>query len=155
MNDIKEYAVSLCFCAVFCTLISFMIPPGNHKKLMSIIINSFFVMMLVTPIVKGFNIEIPKVTFDTRVYENRMNDEIKSLLDSQIGESVEKGIALRLENMGAPAKKISVLMDTSDTSRIQISKLMIVLDRKYLLQEIKISDAMISECGIQPQLTFE
>ena len=122
---------------------------------MGTVINCFFIMMLITPVVKGFKIDIPEIKYSQKTTQNRLKDEKEEILQENITANIKEGIRQRLKKIDVIPKKISVLMDTEDTTSISISKIMIVLDKKYLADEIKVKDLVVKETDIQPLVSFE
>ena len=156
MDNIKRYLISLCFCAVFSALIMMLAPKGSHKKMLGFVVNGFFLLAIVSPISKGLSLTMPDVKpADTNHWESNLTEEIELLTRQKTEEGLAKALAEELRALDVEAKKISVNVDTTGESSISISKILIVLDRKYALSEIKIADAVMQNYRIQPRIVFE
>ena len=131
-------------------------PKGSHKKMLGFVVNGFFLLAIVSPIGKGFVFNMPEINSDNTVqWESRLTEEIELLTRQKTEEGLARALTEELSALEVDAKKISVNVDTTGDSSISISKILIVLDRKYALSEIKISDTVMKNYRIQPRIVFE
>jgi hypothetical protein len=124
-------------------------PNGKMEKIMHFSLGGFFLCSVLIPIFsisKNFDIKLKNTENNKTIskkLEKKAAEQLQNLSSKQIKESINK----ILNKEGIATKKIELLMDTNNNTRISINKIKLFFDEKYLQQKEKIQGILKRELG--------
>ncbi|MBR1811020.1 MAG: hypothetical protein IJ766_05140 [Clostridia bacterium] len=119
MDYIKSWALDMCYAAMGCALLSFLLPKGNVKKTASTLLGVFMILVMFTPLaklVKNKDFAPRAESFSFTQYDNVSDAALAAAQTA--AESSLRGL---LEAGGYPVGDISVDCNIADNGVININ----------------------------------
>lgn len=149
----KDLALSLCFAAVVCGIISILSPTGGQSKALGFVVSVFFLFCLVSPFSKidfsgfeelGLQIDPLEEGGYTKSYEE--------LLIKEFSSNVQKLIEDKLSEQNIMAEDVQIFINKNEDGSIQISEVKLRLSdgndqesaRKAVAELLKIEESCIT-----------
>lgn len=145
MDFINSWMQGIIFSVLIATILEMILPKGNNKKYIKMIIGIFIVYNIISPVILKFtgnSIDIGKITdFDkilsqTKKYEMNLND-----IDKQYNNNIEevyilnlkKDIKSKIEEKGYMVNTIKIELD--NTQNYEVNKLTLTIHKKENKEE--------------------
>lgn len=128
----------LCVAAIAITLIELLMPSGKMEKTVRFALGAFMICMVASPLLSLFN----DIDFNFESSEDvalNIDESISSDTYELAKDNIESLVTTLLSQNGISPKKVEVSMDINEDTGIDISKIIIYLDKgqEALAQEAK------------------
>lgn len=156
MNGVREWSAMICLAGLVAALVQGLIPNGSMERIAKFILGAFIICVLIGPLTSA----IPKISLGMGSSASaQRNQKLDSALDSQARGAAEKSIenlvVSELNRIQVKCKNVRVDMDTNKDGSIQITKIIVTLDKKYTAEQAKTSDWLEKELGIQTEVVTD
>lgn len=156
MNGVREWSAMICLAGLVAALVQGLIPNGSMERIAKFILGAFIICVLIGPLTSA----IPKISLSMGSSASaQRNQKLDSALDSQARGAAEKSIenlvVSELNRIQVKCKNVRVDMDTNKDGSIQITKIIVTLDKKYAAEQAKTSDWLEKELGIQTEVVTD
>lgn len=147
--EIKRWCEGIIVSIILCIIIESLIPSGNSKKYIKVVIGIYIMYVCLNPILNLLNYD-----FDFKIFEEfGKYEETSSLLDNNIKDvyvlGIEQNIKNEIEKMGYKVRNIKVFVDLNYEN---IQKIEIKLKSDFIQNDNEIIDPIIinnEECLIK------
>lgn len=129
MDGLKETIGSVCAISALICIIDGITSGTRLKNQMKFLLNLLFILVAVTPLLKGAaDIELPKLS-DFSISEVSASDSsYRAELERQTAENISSVLARQLEAAGIRFDKIETNVNISETNSISISSVTVAAD---------------------------
>ncbi len=132
MNTIWAVCSAVCVVAIAGSIISTLMPDGNTKKIMTLVIGAFMVCSMIVPVksaITGFNANSSVIPNETQVTASA--DEIYTeTLISQTEKSLEQTLSGLLKSENIKFNRIRFYLKQDSNLGIIIDRVCIYIDKK-------------------------
>lgn len=147
--EIKRWCEGIIVAIILCIIIESLIPNGNSKKYIRVVIGIYIMYVSLNPLLNLLNYD-----FDFKIFEEYGEyEEVSSLPDNSIKDvyvlGIEQNIKNEIEKMGYKVKDIKVFVDINYEN---IQKIEIKLKSDFIQNDNEIIDPIIinnEECLIK------
>ena len=147
--EIKRWCEGIIVAIILCIIIESLIPNGNSKKYIRVVIGIYIMYVSLNPLLNLLNYD-----FDFKIFEEYGEyEEVSSLPDNSIKDvyvlGIEQNIKNEIEKMGYKVKDIKVYVDINYEN---IQKIEIKLKSDFIQNDNEIIDPIIinnEECLIK------
>ncbi len=152
MDDMKNWAFSVCCAAISGGIISMIIPKENSLKIFKYVFYIFFLSVIISPLYEiefsGIN---EKLYFSNEKYVgvqeyDDFSDNSKKFIESAIVLDTQK----QLSEFGYEAKDISVSVNIYENGSIDISKFAVTFEDIVNTNNIK--KIIFEKTGLEPEI---
>ena len=156
MNEIRQWALSLCAAVLLGQLLCMLLPRLKQHDPFKTTLNLFIVCALISPMGGGFDLELDsgRGTFSSGVAENRLEEETDRQFYDLVSRKISDSIEIKLAGIRVNVKKINVIMDTKDKNSISISKIEIVLESGTEGREAEVTAEVEKVTGVTPEIRY-
>ena len=149
----KDLALSLCFAAVVCGMVSILAPMGGQSKALSFVVSVFFLFCLVSPFSKIDFSDFEELGLQLNpLEEGGYTKSYEDLLIKEFSSNVQKLIEDKLAEQNIPAEDVQIFINKSDDGSIQISEVILKLPganskesaRKIVAELLKMEESRIT-----------
>ncbi len=151
MEQITQWATTVCIVAVACSLIEILAPSGEASKMINFVLGLFLVVAVLLPV--GNSLKSGELRLDNIEFSQNSTTlpEKTADLTITVGESaVENLIINALQQEKIEYKKITVNMDSSTGDSIDIIRAEICVDKSYRNKLVQVQSMVEENTGIKP-----
>ncbi|MBR5486315.1 MAG: stage III sporulation protein AF [Oscillospiraceae bacterium] len=153
MGMIKEWAVSLCGCAVCCSLIGMLLPQGSIQKLFKLLTTVVILSCIVSPLM-NLKLKLPDTDFDESYaeieeYTLQAEEAAHEIAVEAVQAQVKKIISERLGKIHVVPENVQVNVHNDDEDNISYIEAVIELNEKDASFKQEIQSLIHSELGIE------
>ena len=129
MDALKSAVLSVCILSAGIWAVRELTAVSVLRKRMELILKMVFVIVLLTPFVKGgFEVQLPELS-DRELLENNCSREAyKSALAEQTADNISQVLQQQIQASGIKCSKVSVDVNISDDGSIIITKVTVNAD---------------------------
>lgn len=146
--EIKKWCEGIIVAVILCIIIECLIPNGNNKKYIKVVIGIYIMYVILNPILNLFEYEIDL----QNIFKTENNfEEVSNNLDNQIKDvyilGIEENIKSEITNLGYEVSNIKIFVDISYQN---IEKIELQIKNKkntntILVEPIEINDKKIND----------
>lgn len=157
MSGVVAVCSAICVVAIAGSIISVLIPDGNTKKIVALILGLFMLCSMIMPIkqaINGFNIqspEIPKEDSITASTDELYTQKVLSQTEKTLSQTLEG--FLKSENI--PFERTRFYLKQDQNLGIIISKICIYIDKKDNTYVFRINEIAEENFGKTPYVIAE
>lgn len=150
MEQLKEWCTFLCFAAVGCCAVGWLVPKNSIGRILHLLVLTFFLCSLVSPLLKLSG----ELSLDTKFLSD---DLISEALDEKVTEQLQRQIATVVEQLVEEAlsyrevkpKKVEVKTTTSSGGSICIEQVVIWMEKQEIAAARAAKQALEERLGTE------
>ena len=141
MDLIKNWALSICVAGLAITVTQIVIPKGNVRRTLEIVLRVFLLSVLVSPILfsadfKGITLENFQDAVDE--YSQSFELDMSSMLEEEISFHIEEMIEQQLAEINVDTENVEVKVVVLGRKEAEIKRVYIQLDSAYKIKDADI-----------------
>lgn len=131
MNGIREWSAVVCLAALGCSALRLLAPKTGNGTLFRLITVSFFLCILVMPLMKiTVSDDLPITLMPPDITDSLLEQRVNEQLQRQVREAVESVVTEALTMRDIVAKKIAVETDIDENGSIYIQRVTVYVDKQ-------------------------
>jgi hypothetical protein len=157
MEHIKQYAFSLCVCALISTLILMLIPKSNLSKVVKITLSVFFLSSFLSPFLWNIDLKSEIERYSPISFEEEYNKQYLKTNEYLINEvqlEVERIVLSELSNIGVQAIDVDIKIKNTNYQEFYIESVEIYLNKEDIKYQTDVYLKAKEVTGINPQIIF-
>jgi hypothetical protein len=157
MEHIKQYAFSLCVCALISTLILMLIPKSNLSKVVKITLSVFFLSSFLSPFLWNIDLKSEIERYSPISFEEEYNKQYLKTNEYLINEvqlEVERMVLSELSNIGVQAIDVEIKIKNTNYQEFAIESVEIYLNKADIKYQTDVYLKAKEVTGINPQIIF-
>lgn len=157
MNGLFTVVIAVCASALVCTLLSGLIPGGNTKKLISLVLGAFMVCSVIAPIksaITSFTSELSEIEYSEKEISTDDEAYYEAIL-YETCQSLEQTLKDLLLQNNIEINDCKIILAETSSGSIIISDISIYIDKEYLVYSDTISVITRENFGISPNIITE
>lgn len=160
MKAVQQWTLIICLASLVAALVQSILPNGGMERMGRFVMGAFLICVMIEPIARF----VPSLRVNLQSSADTSTSDgskIQATLNSQVEEQSKKSISnlvtAELARLGIKCKNVRVDMDTTGDGRINISKVVIRLNRadtsqteqaqKYLEKELGLKTEVVADGG--------
>lgn len=151
MEEIKNWAFSVCCCAIVCGILNLILPEGSIKKIFKSVLCVFFLSVVINPLSA---MEYPDfLSLKNKDFgiapdyeENAFNGISEEYLENEIIKSTEE----ILKSLDINFEDISIKVNIREDQSIDINDFAVVVSEKGNTDEL--AEKILQKTGIEPKI---
>lgn len=154
MEEINEWVMTLCACAVVLSLSEVLLPDGAVKKTAYLVLSLIAVSCLASPLgcLGEFTLDLDLTSYEQ---PSPYTDWLLRPTEREFAENVAALIKNELSAIGVNASEISVSTVINDDGSVSIEKAKIMVDERYSDRFDEIESVLSDKLGIQTDITVK
>lgn len=157
MGAVAAACAAICAVAIAGSIVSVLLPNGNTKKILSLVLGAFMLCSMIIPVknaIEGFSIDTSKLPREEEITASA--DELYSQrIIAQTEEILANTLEGLLKNEDIPTRKIRFYLEQDDNLGIIISKICIYIDKKDNTYVFRINEITEENFGQTPFVIAE
>ncbi len=157
MNGIFTVITAICATTLICTLVSNFVSDGSTKKIINLVLGAFIICSLIVPVKNAltqFDVNISE--YETADDLTATDDELynKEILNST-KENLEKSLTDILLQNSIKINDGKIILALTDENSIIISSISIYISKEYMQYTDLISEIVLQNFGVMPNIMTE
>ena len=148
MEELRGWSIAVCFAAVGCAAMQWIIPKEKGGKIYHLLVTTFFICSMIAPLLTftvdlSLNMEwLPEASVS-----EELNDIVTEQLTRQVEGRVKEIAEECLSYRAVTAKEITVKTDISENGNIYIQQVVIYVDKQKVAGALAVRDVLEEQLG--------
>lgn len=158
MKVIQQWTLIICLASLTAALVQSILPNGSMERMGRFVMGAFLICAMIEPLSKF----IPSLRVSLQSSANsasQENTEIQSTVNSEMKEEAEKSVTrlvmAELARTGIKCKNVQVDMDTTAGSSINISKVIVRLNKSDAAKTTAAKEYLEKELGLKTEVVTD
>ena len=148
MEELRGWSIAVCFAAVGCAAMQWIIPKEKGGKIYHLLVTTFFVCSMIAPLLSfAGDLSLNTETLPEGIVNQELQDMVTEQLTRQVKVRVEEIAAECLSYRGVTAKEIIVKTDISQEGNIYIEQVVICVDKQKTAAALAVRDVLEEQLG--------
>ena len=142
---INSWAQGIIIVAIISTIIEMILPEGNNKKYVKVILGFYVLFVIINPIISGlsksnisFNTILNKTNKEMEKYNNNyISIETNSYIEDTYKNNLKKDIESKLKEKGFNTKNIKLYIETENEEKYgQINSIVLEIEKENIEENV-------------------
>lgn len=155
MDTIRNWAAMFCAASLVGAFIVFLLPEGNMKKPVQIVLSFLMLFVAVWPLSKDIDLSFPELPEEEVAEAEDCSSHLYDVLSRNGQEMIENAVSELLGEICAEPYSVQVTMKQDSDGNIILERIRIRIDREDSVRKSLIQKKVGSLTGVVPEVEVE